>query len=71
MFFKMLKSDLKRKKCLNLILFVFICVASVLVFAGSVQIFSNFTRERAAKELCRGSDTILWTLDHKGDSEEI
>ncbi|MBR4362505.1 MAG: ABC transporter permease [Ruminococcus sp.] len=71
MFFKMLKSDLKRKKGLNLILFVFICVASVLVFAGSVQIFSNFTRERAAKELCRGSDTILWTLDHKGDSEEM
>jgi len=71
MFFKMLKSDLKRKKGLNVILFVFICVASILVFAGSVQIFSNITRERTAERLCRSSDTIFWTLRNKGDSEEI
>ena len=38
MFFKMLKSDLKRKKGLNVILFIFITVASVLVFAGAVEI---------------------------------
>ncbi|MBP5578732.1 MAG: ABC transporter permease [Ruminococcus sp.] len=60
MFFKMLKNDLKRKKGLNVILFIFISVASILVFAGSVQIFSNFTREATAKRLCRTSDTQFW-----------
>lgn len=71
MFFKMLKSDLKRKKGLNVILFIFISVASILVFAGSVQIFSNLTRERTAERLCHSSDTIFWTMRNKGDSEEI
>ena len=60
MFFKMLKSDLKRKKGLNIILFIFISVASILVFAGSVQIFSNFTKDATAKRLCRTSDTQFW-----------
>ena len=69
MFFKMLKSDLKRKKGLNVILFVFIAVASILVFAGSVQIFSNFTRDKTAKKLCRSSDTMLWTADVGENSE--
>ena len=63
MFFKMLKNDLKRKRGLNLILFIFISVASILVFAGSVQIFSNFTRDRSAKELCRTSDTQFWIME--------
>ena len=71
MFFKMLKSDLKRKKGLNVILFVFIAVASMLVYAGSVQIFSNITREKTAKELCRGSDTIFWTIGSKGSSDDV
>ena len=71
MFFKMLKSDLKRKKGLNVILFIFISVASILVFAGSVQIFSNFTREQTAKRLCHSSDAIFWTVRNKEGSEEI
>ena len=70
MFFKMLKSDLKRKKGLNVILFIFIAVASILVFAGSVQIFSNFTRDKTAKKLCRSSDTVIWTLDTGNTNEE-
>ena len=65
MFFKMLKSDLKRKRGLNVILFLFIAVASILVFAGSVQIFSNITSEKTAKKLCRSSDTMFWLLDYK------
>ena len=69
MFFKMLKSDLKRKKGLNVILFVFISVASVLVFAGAVQIFSNFTNERTAKKLCCASDLLFWSYDPASDTE--
>lgn len=65
MFFKMLKSDLKRKKGLNVILFIFISVASMLVFSGSVQIFSNFTREATAKRLCKSSDTQFWVLSER------
>ena len=71
MFFKMLKSDLKRKRGLNVILFIFISVASILVFAGSVQIFSNFTRERSAKELCRTSDTQFWIMEDDFRSDAI
>ena len=69
MFFKMLKSDNKQKKGLNVILFVFIAVASILVFAGSVQIFSTFTRDKTAKKLCKSSDTMLWTAD-VGENKE-
>ena len=52
MFFKMLKKDLKCKKGLNVILFIFITVASVLVFAGSVEIFSYLTGEKRMAEMC-------------------
>ena len=70
MFFKMLRSDLKRKKGLNVILFIFITIASILVFAGSVQIFSNITSERTAKRLCKSSDTIFWRNEGDNNSEE-
>ncbi|MCR4645354.1 MAG: ABC transporter permease [Oscillospiraceae bacterium] len=62
MFFKMLKSDLKRKRGLNIILFLFITVAAVLVFTGSVQIYANFSRERIKEELCKPSDLLLLGL---------
>ena len=71
MFFKMLKSDLKRKKGLNIILFIFIFVASALVFAGSVMIFSNVTSKRTAKKLCKTSDMMFLTFDYRGDSGKI
>ena len=71
MFFKMLKSDLKRKKGLNVILFIFICVASILVFSGSVQIFSNFTRGATAKRLCKSSDTQFWMLSERFNEGEL
>lgn len=38
MFFKMLKSDMKQKKGLSIVLFMFILIASVLVSIGSVQV---------------------------------
>ncbi|WP_295079057.1 ABC transporter permease [Ruminococcus sp.] len=59
MFFKMLKSDLKRRRGLNIILFVFISVAAVLMFTGAVQILSNLTKDKAVERLCRPSDMLL------------
>ncbi len=71
MFFKMLKSDLKRKKGLNAILFVFISVAAVLMFTGAVQIFSNLTKNRAVERLCIPSDILLITLPNNIDADEL
>lgn len=59
MFFKMLKNDIKCKKGLNIIIFVFIAIASILVFAGSVQIYSNLSMKKTAEKMCRPSDLIL------------
>lgn len=59
MYFKMLKHDLKRKKGLNIILFLFMTFASLLVFVGAVQIVSNLTHRKTAETLCRTSDVLL------------
>ena len=58
MFFKMLKNDLKYKKGLNIIIFIFIVIASVLVVVGSVQICSTLSKDRTTKEVCRPSNII-------------
>lgn len=65
MFFKMLKSDLKRKKGLNVILFIFITVASVLVFAGAVEIFSTITVKSTTDRYCNASDATLIMMPYK------
>lgn len=59
MFFKMLKSDLKRKKGLNAVLFIFIVIASAVVFAGAVQVYSNLTRTYQALTYCNSSDIAV------------
>ena len=52
MFWKMLKSDLKQKKGLSIVLFLFITVASVLVFVGGVQIYQFFTGSERNDTAC-------------------
>ena len=52
MFLKMLKSELKHNKGLNAILIVFMTIASVLIFAGSVQVYSYLTCEARTAEKC-------------------
>lgn len=70
MFLKMLKSDLKRKKGLNAILFLFITAAAMLVFTGSVQIFANTSRERIKERLCKPSDLLLMGMVRLMPEEE-
>ncbi len=60
MFFKMLKSDLKQKKGLNVVLFLFITVASILVFVGSVQVYQFCTANDRSKEVCNISDALMF-----------
>ena len=71
MFFKMLKSDLKRKKGLNVILFIFITVASVIVFAGAVEIFSTLTVKNKTKEYCKLSDALVFLLQGESQNEKV
>ena len=52
MFWKMLKSELKHNRGLNAVLLIFMITASVLVFAGAVQIHSYFTGYERTAEQC-------------------
>lgn len=58
MFFKMLKSDLKRKKSLNVILAIFMMVASVLMVASAIQVYANLAGKTRTFELCKAPDVI-------------
>lgn len=58
MFLKMLKSDLKRDRGLNVILFIFMIVSAAFVFMSATQVYTNITQESRTKEYCRSSDVI-------------
>lgn len=60
MFLKMLKSDLKQKKGLSAVLFLFITAASVLVFVSGVQIYQFFTVSERNSTACKSSDMIVY-----------
>ena len=53
MFRKMLKNDLRQKRGLSIVLFLFITAASVLVFVGGVQIYQFFTSTERNKTACK------------------
>ena len=61
MFLKMLKSDLKQKKGLSIVLFLFITAASVLVFVSGVQIYQFFTSAQRNSTACKSSDMIVYS----------
>ena len=70
MFFNMLKSDLRHKKSLNIILFLFITVGSVLVFISAVQIYDSKGNESSRDEYCKISDQKYLFNYLYGDVEE-
>lgn len=61
MFFKMLKKDLKLKKGLNVILFIFMVVASILVVASAIQVYAHLAGKERTYEICNSSD--LWIVN--------
>lgn len=64
MFFKMLKSDLRQKRGLSIVLFLFITVASILVSVGAVQIYEFLTGNERNEKACKSSDMIVYS-DYK------
>lgn len=70
MFLKMLKSELKQNKGLNTVLMVFMAIASVLVFAGAVQIYSYLTAEEQTAEHCNMCDVMLLIGSRQSKIEE-
>ena len=61
MFFRMLKNDLKTKKGLNLILFIFMIAASALVFVGTVQLYSVITGSSYTDRMCKACNSYFYT----------
>ena len=70
MFFKMLKNDLKMKKGLNLILFIFIVIASVLVYVSASQLYIQLTGEERTVKSCSSSDLIMMFENTEEKREE-
>ena len=70
MFFRMLRNDLRENRGMNVILFLFITVASALVFVSAAQIFSSLTGEQRTKEICGQADGALLLMNAPSGSEE-
>lgn len=69
MFFKMLKNDLRQKKALNFVLFLFITIASMLVFVSSVQLYEYMTGNERNRNTCKMSDMLIFS-DSQGRIQE-
>lgn len=59
MFFKMLKKDLQMKKGLNVILFLFMAVASVLTVVSAIQVYTYLAGKERTYDICKSSDFYL------------
>ena len=59
MFFKMLKNDLRLKKGLNIILFLFIVLASVLMFIAASQLYMQLTGADRTAEITHMPDIMV------------
>ncbi len=67
MFFRMLRNDLKAKKGLNVILFIFLIASAALVFAGAVQIYSALNGKEYTADMCKMSDIYLYVSEGNHD----
>lgn len=69
MYFRMLKKDLKDKVGLNIVLFVFMILASMFMAIGFVMLYSNFYGTAKTYEMCNTSDMVA-TIDREVDEPE-
>ncbi|MBP5186910.1 MAG: ABC transporter permease, partial [Clostridiales bacterium] len=67
MFFRMLKNDLKAKKGLNLIVFIFMIAAAALVFVGTVQLYAVITGSSYTDRMCKAYNSYFYV---KEENEE-
>ncbi|MDF2590208.1 MAG: hypothetical protein K0S41_4049 [Anaerocolumna sp.] len=71
MFFKILKKDLKRKKAMNVILFIFLFVASMLI-AGSVNmLYTTITALDTFKKESKVADNMIFTYANENQDKQI
>lgn len=62
MFLKILKKDLKRKKAMNIVLFLFMITASMLIASSVNLLYTSTTALEHFKVLSKTSDNIIITL---------
>ncbi len=70
MFAKILKKDLKRKKAMNVVLFLFMITASMLIASSVNLLYTSTTALEHFKELSKTSDNMIITLSDP-DSDKI
>ena len=70
MFLKMLKKDLKLKKGLNVILFIFMTVASILVVVSAIQVYAHLAGKGRTYEICNSSDLVIVNQSSVRDREK-
>ncbi len=70
MFAKILKKDLKRKKAMNIVLFLFMITASMLIASSVNLLYTSTTALEHFKELSKTSDNIIITLSEP-DSDKM
>lgn len=59
MFWRMLKKDLADKKGLNIILFLFMCFASILTVASAIVLYANYLGKPAAYNKINAADIAI------------
>ncbi len=70
MFVKILKKDLKRKKAMNIVLFLFMITASMLIASSVNLLYTSTTALEHFKELSKTSDNIIITISEP-DSDKM
>ena len=70
MYLRMLKKDLTDKKGLNIILFIFMILASVLIVSSAQLLFTSIVMGEKTYEKCNTSDITMVTQAKISDEEE-
>ncbi|SCY36090.1 ABC-type transport system, involved in lipoprotein release, permease component [Pseudobutyrivibrio sp. AR14] len=70
MFFRMLKKDLADKKRLNIILLIFMCLASVLTVCSAIMLYTNIFGIKADREKVNAADVVIINSRDLGGIEE-
>ena len=71
MFFKILKKDLQRKKAMNIILFVFIIIASMLIASSVNMLYTTTTALDQFKKVSNISDNIVIAFSNEEKDKQI
>ena len=71
MFLKILKKDLKRKKAMNIILFAFIIIASMLIASSVNMLYTTTTALDQFKKVSNTSDNVIMTFSSEENDRQM